>query len=177
MNPIADYKYASLKRPRDIRLLTLRPALTESQPITCRLQEASLNEKEHPPYEALSYTWGARQGTVPISCDGKTLLVTPNCESALRHLRLKLKSRVLWIDAICIDQTSVSEKNQQVPLMGELYHLATRAIIWLGPGLTGDVRTMKRASITGRMFSARVTPGQALLSEDKKPWVAKLIGE
>jgi hypothetical protein len=38
----------------------------------------------------------------------------------------------MWTDAICIDQTSVVDKNQQVPLMGDIYRKAHEVVIWLG---------------------------------------------
>ncbi|KAK1829574.1 heterokaryon incompatibility protein-domain-containing protein [Podospora conica] len=157
------YRYFPLASPRHIRLLALRPALKDAQPIICSLHEVSLDDRNRqnppPPYEALSYTWGARTGTIPILCDGRTLLVTPNCESALRHLRHKFKDRLLWIDATCIDQQSVEEKNVQVPLMGEIYSTATRAVIWLGPGLPGDAGMMRRARRMGKAVYVRSIPG------------------
>jgi hypothetical protein len=38
----------------------------------------------------------------------------------------------MWIDSICIDQTSTDERNQQVALMGEIYGRAMGVNIWLG---------------------------------------------
>lgn len=40
---------------------------------------------------------------------------------------------VVWIDAICIDEQSVEEKNQQVPLMCDIYSWASATVVWLGP--------------------------------------------
>ncbi|KAJ4289848.1 hypothetical protein N0V90_011180 [Kalmusia sp. IMI 367209] len=37
-----------------------------------------------------------------------------------------------WIDAICINQGDIAEKNEQVPRMGDIYSMATRVWIWLG---------------------------------------------
>jgi hypothetical protein len=45
--------------------------------------------------------------------------------------------RVLWVDAICIDQFSVPDKNQQIPIMLEIYSRAAEVILWLG-----EVNTM-----------------------------------
>ncbi|KAF2001710.1 HET-domain-containing protein [Amniculicola lignicola CBS 123094] len=39
---------------------------------------------------------------------------------------------MLWIDSICIDQTSIPERNQQVKHMGEIYTKAQRVVVWLG---------------------------------------------
>ena len=58
--------------------------------------------------------------------------MTANRTAAMRRLRNKKKRRVLWIDAICIDQSSMDERNQQVELMGDVYSKARRVILWLG---------------------------------------------
>ncbi|KAF2269172.1 heterokaryon incompatibility, partial [Lojkania enalia] len=83
-------------------------------------------------YEALSYTWGGQGLTEPIFCNGKSLLITKNLHSALLKLRLRQESRLLWVDAICINQLDLNEKNKQIPLMMDIYKLAARVIVWLG---------------------------------------------
>lgn len=40
---------------------------------------------------------------------------------------------LLWIDAVCINQSDLVEKAQQVDVMGSIYTAASRTIIWLGP--------------------------------------------
>ena len=50
----------------------------------------------------------------------------------LRVARHSYPSRPLWIDAICIDQASLSERNHQVAQMGAIYAAAAHVIIWLG---------------------------------------------
>jgi hypothetical protein len=62
-----------------------------------------------------------------------TIPTTRNLDSALRHLRYQAKERVMWIDALCIDQFSTHEKNRQVAAMGHIFSAADRVIIWLGP--------------------------------------------
>jgi hypothetical protein len=37
----------------------------------------------------------------------------------------------MWVDAICIDQMSIAEKNKQIPLMGDLYRRAEQVLMWL----------------------------------------------
>jgi hypothetical protein len=173
-------QYRPLTQRHEIRLVVLKPALSLSHPIKCTLKhvilgQCSSNYKQLNPYEALSYTWGGRNGTIPISCDGQTLLVTPNCESALRHLRNTFTERVLWIDAICINQESMEEKQLQVPLMGRVYNLAKRVIAWLGPGLPGDEAMLVKARIGGWAYSLRDAPGPVLLPENHKNWASKAI--
>ncbi|KAI0535291.1 heterokaryon incompatibility protein-domain-containing protein [Xylaria digitata] len=120
-----------------IRVLDLLPLLNRQAPIRCNLQRVELGSPGAN-YEALSYVWGERHGTIPITCNNRDLLVTPNCLAALIQLRRSLQTRTLWVDTICIDQgpdaIATAERNQQVAMMGEVYHSARGVIVWLGPG-------------------------------------------
>jgi hypothetical protein len=118
------YTYRPL-RPGFIRILELR----KSDSLKIVLRDVHLHSP--PAYEALSYTWDGQQPNRPLKCDGKVLYVTENCQAALKKLQQR-KNGGFWIDSICIDQTSGSEKNVQVPLMGEIYKKARRVLVWLG---------------------------------------------
>jgi len=113
-----------------IRLLKLSPGSSESAPLEISFAEVDLDDR--PQYEALSYVWGDKTEKAAILCHGKTIEVTPNCEIALRRLRLVTKPRSLWIDVLCINQRSLNERNHQVSMMGNIYSAATRVIVWLG---------------------------------------------
>src|SRR6266487_6571970 len=63
--------------------------------------------------EALSYAWGNSDRTHLIWAPGR-LFIEKNLHSALQHLPLPDRARTLWADAICINQDSVPERNQQV---------------------------------------------------------------
>ncbi len=69
-----------------------------------------------------------------VGCNGASLLVTANCEAALRELRDPTETTKLWIDSICIDQRrdAVAERNIQVALMGQIYKCAKNVVVWLG---------------------------------------------
>jgi hypothetical protein len=43
------------------------------------------------------------------------------------------KPRVLWIDAICVDQQNLKERGQQVKRMADIFSRAKRVVVWLGP--------------------------------------------
>ncbi|RYP81889.1 hypothetical protein DL769_001814 [Monosporascus sp. CRB-8-3] len=59
-----------------------------------------------------------------------------------------------------------TEKDQQVPLMGEIYKREVRTVIWFGAGLPGDAGTPSRANaVVGRLFQVRTVPGRSALSE------------
>ncbi|KAH7012701.1 heterokaryon incompatibility, partial [Microdochium trichocladiopsis] len=83
-------------------------------------------------YEALSYTWGATEGIQrAITVDNGKIQVTPNLHTALCHLRTD-KPRLLWIDALCINQNDQEEKAQQIALMGNIYRKAEQVVAFLG---------------------------------------------
>ena len=84
------------------------------------------------PYEALSYTWGDASNTRKIILDGYLVDVTFNLYSALLRLRRENSTRVVWIDAICIDQANVNERTQQVQLMGQIYSMCDQVVVWIG---------------------------------------------
>jgi hypothetical protein len=114
----------------EIRLALLHCAKDPTTPIHCSLIQVSLSEA--PPYSALSYVWGKSNASQVIVLDGDTMQVTPNLFQALIHLRDREVDFLLWIDALCIDQQSVTEKNNQVPRMREIYQSASDTFIWLG---------------------------------------------
>jgi len=112
-----------------IRLLTLCSG-TKDDPIVCKLTTVDVNAPGQ--YEALSYVWGTSWTLQAISVNEKTYPVGENLLTALVHLRLPDVDRVLWIDAICINQGLVSERNHQVRQMADIYSRARQVIAWLG---------------------------------------------
>lgn len=107
------YKYNRIDLATDaIRLVTLLKG-DQTQPIQCEMFETYLHQIEGVPYEALSYVWGTRLSADRIWLDGCEFGVTENLYEALIHLRRPDEDRVLWVDAICIDQShnAVSEIN------------------------------------------------------------------
>lgn len=115
---------------RPFRLLLLRPTTRKNAPIDCLLCTRSLNN--NPQYEALSYTWRDSTQTRDISVNKKFFTITENLFVALRNLRFSLKRRVIWINAICINQNDIPEKNQQIQHMQEIYRQTSEVLIWLG---------------------------------------------
>lgn len=93
--------------------------------------------QEFPCFEAFSYAWGAQEAIDTVTVVGVDenrdcyLRVRPNVLQMLRHLRGTDRRR-LWIDALCINQSDVFEKELQVALMGEIYSAAEQVLIWIG---------------------------------------------
>ena len=124
-----EYRYKALPNRNSFRCLELLPG-KEYEEVRYRLKLADFR---HPPsYEAISYAWGEPNTMVTSICDGKILEITPNLKAGLRALRHEHRSRLLWADAICINQSHVVEKNNQVANMQKIYENATRVVAWLG---------------------------------------------
>ncbi|KAH9904095.1 ankyrin repeat-containing domain protein [Xylariomycetidae sp. FL2044] len=123
------YRYRPLTKKKAIRVLELDPG-DKREVISFRLKHSRL--EDNPFFEALSYEWREKVGTVPVQCDDKRLHVTPNCKAALERLRLKNGKRLLWIDAVCINQDDVDERNRQVAIMTGIYRKAAEVIMWIG---------------------------------------------
>ena len=130
----APYTYQQLSPGKTIRVLHLQPSSDLDSPIHCTFEEVNLSSPEDQSceYEALSYVWGSPVGNHAIYCEGQTIFVTENCRAALRRLRKKNCIRTLWVDAACIDQNSIEERNHQVRLMGDVYRQARQVLVWLG---------------------------------------------
>ncbi|TGO69116.1 hypothetical protein BOTNAR_0015g00320 [Botryotinia narcissicola] len=134
---------------REIRILILQP-LSQGTPILCTVETISL--LSHPSYEALSYVWGDASIRQTITFNDTPFSVTQNLAIALYHLRLPLESRRLWVDAICINQSDVKERNEQVTLMGETFEGCEEAFDFMSKiSIASEDEIMEEESQT--MFS------------------------
>ncbi|OAL54018.1 HET-domain-containing protein [Pyrenochaeta sp. DS3sAY3a] len=123
--------HKQLTQDGEIRLLTLQHGVS-ADPIECDLHHTLI--KHAGDYAALSYVWGDASQHGEIHLNGAAFRVTASVETALRHLRDETRDRVLWIDAICINQSLIAERNKQILLMQDIYSSASQVLIWLGPG-------------------------------------------
>ncbi|PQE15314.1 Heterokaryon incompatibility protein [Rutstroemia sp. NJR-2017a BVV2] len=124
------YKYEKLTGKRHIRLLEITRRYPFG-PICCSIVHRSLEEKFD--YEAISYTWGSPDLTHKIRVEDCQLAVTGNAFDIIRGRAFFLKRKLVWIDAICINQRDDGpEKSEQIGLMREVYQQASWVIVWLG---------------------------------------------
>lgn len=124
--------YTQLADDGEIHLVHLQPGDVDDV-VQFSIKHANL--VDDPRYEALSYVWGDPDDASEALVEGSlfsTYEVRANLRSALFHLRHKNEERVIWIDALCINQRDTNERNHQVGQMGRIYSSATRVIAWLG---------------------------------------------
>ncbi|KAK0727322.1 heterokaryon incompatibility protein-domain-containing protein [Lasiosphaeria miniovina] len=79
-----------------------------------------------------------------------------NLHSALKQLRYSNRPRRLWVDAVCINQDDIDERNVQVMRMGATYSLATRVVIWLGSEAEDSTHTLSTIADFGEQVEFTV---------------------
>lgn len=125
------FEYSPLK-PGEIRLLRLHKAdKLFPGTIHARLVHEALSAELK--YEALSYRWGSSERTDEILVNGRRFPVTKSAFELLLARRSFWHERLVWVDAICINQQDDNEKSVQVILMHDIYSMATRVILFPRP--------------------------------------------
>jgi hypothetical protein len=170
------FQYRPLESGNSIRIVILLPG-KEDEKIECISRHTDLDKPLG--YLGLSYTWGDSNITVPIILDGHEVQVTENLESALRHLRAPTMAVGYWIDALCINQKDVAERNNQVQLMKNIYEKSNGVVAWLGPeGQDSNLALEKMMEIQSykeegfdvhRIMNLSITSGRGL----DEPWYAE----
>ncbi|KAH8596246.1 heterokaryon incompatibility protein-domain-containing protein [Bisporella sp. PMI_857] len=121
--------YNALDTAKDeFRLLHLHSGPRGSA-IAASLVTHSLSQP--PQYDALSYVWGPPRLSASITVDGAKIYITRHLRRCLQHLRLEGIERVIWIDAVCINQSDLNERNHQVMLMEQIYRGANTVRVWM----------------------------------------------
>jgi len=114
----------------EVRILTVQPGEFGSA-VYCTVSTETLANVL--PYKALSYCWGEAALQDWIWLNEKRFDITRNVFGALQYLRMQKTPLRIWIDALCIHQDDIAEKNAQVQHMGQIYERASETIVWLGP--------------------------------------------
>lgn len=164
----------------NIRLLRLLPNENEAATLQCELRRYSLQKlgtRNHL-YEALSYTWGGSEKSCSISVNKQNLAVTENLHAALLRLRDQSLERILWVDAICINQENPKEQSQQVQLMAKIYSQATHVLIWLGETSSDSNIALESIGIAAENESMNYLNNeaiqQAVLALLRRPWFQRI---
>lgn len=124
-----DALYAPLVASDAFRLMILQPG-QRHDPIVVQLRTVPAHSV--PEYDALSYVWGNPEETVRILCNGLSTNITVNLHAALVQVRSPHTPRVLWADALCINQKDKQERSQQVTIMGNIYSKARLVLACMG---------------------------------------------
>jgi hypothetical protein len=134
------FTYRRLSEGERTRILILEPGEFDDDLEGHIKHVRSLQDHD---YEALSYVWGETPGTHLMSCLDMKIQITANLDAALRRLRYPDEPRLLWVDAISINQGDIIERNRQVRIMPEIYANANRVVVWLGEAENKDALAFK----------------------------------
>lgn len=178
MDPTAryiPYHYPPLPRENDnIRLLRLLPNNNKTAIIKCQLLKYTLEPDSHQ-YDALSYVWGNPNETLPILIDEYVLYITANLHAALLLLRNHSLERIIWIDAVCINQANEKEKEHQIQFMGRIYGQANRVIVWLGKAEDDSNQALETIRSVAEDESKNVLDNsEAVLALFQRPWFERI---
>jgi hypothetical protein len=81
--------------------------------------------------------WGDANNTVELVCNRQKIKITATLTQALKSVRHTTDVKLLWADAICINQNSNEERNHQVIRMASIYENVQRVLVHLGPDPKG----------------------------------------
>ncbi|KAI8716223.1 HET domain-containing protein [Fusarium sp. LHS14.1] len=162
------------------RLLYLPSVDDENRPIHASLEAYQVDDC--PEYETVSYCWGGENGDAtlcrPVFLGDywDILLQTQNCWSMLQYLRPQAGIRIIWVDAICINQMDHQERESQVAIMGSIYQQCLRAVVYLGQDVvrprSGNTRTYpERRDLDTESASAVDLPQLFKMRYFQRVWV------
>ncbi|KAL6861934.1 HET domain-containing protein [Trichoderma novae-zelandiae] len=174
------YSYSPLQGHRHIRLLRLLPDWNQNGPLRSQLFEYPMLEMGDGPhmFEALSYVWGSPEKPHTLHVDEQPMPITANLYEVLMRLRDRMIERIVWIDAVCIDQTNMEERGEQIQYMAEIYSKANRVIVWLGEAANESDRALKQIRMAAdeeqQKSSLTDEDRQAVLAILDRPWFRRI---
>ncbi|KAH8891185.1 HET-domain-containing protein, partial [Thozetella sp. PMI_491] len=137
--------YGSTLTGNEFRLIYLPSAQDKDEPLHVMLE--TYQHGNCPEYETVSYTWGGENDdcqlnqVIYVGEDWDILLQTKNCWQMLSWLRPRRGSRMIWVDAICINQENLDERGHQVARMEQIYSECSQVILWLGSDIVSPPQT------------------------------------
>ena len=122
------FVHQHLDLQRDIiRVVSVQPG-EPCTAISCVVRHVPLRST----HVCLSYMWGDSNDDRDIYVNQRRFTVSKNLWTFLRRGRTRLSKEELWIDAICIDQENLRERNHEVQRMARIYGQARQVLVWLG---------------------------------------------
>lgn len=158
-----------------VRLLRLLPPSDSRKGIDCQLFTCPLLQSGSTHnYEALSYVWGPEHNQQSIRINNFEVSVRTNLYEALLCLQDHFFERIIWIDAICINQEDKDEKGHQVQCMAKIYARASCVIVWLGGVADRSNEALEAIRAAAEGQSVKSATDQAILTLLERPWFKRI---
>ncbi|KAK0747007.1 heterokaryon incompatibility protein-domain-containing protein [Schizothecium vesticola] len=165
------FPYHPLVEASELRLLLVWPPSDNEDPIHCSLIHGRLGFGIE--YDAVSYTWADETGndskSKTVFINNLALHVTATCEAVLKRARLNSTAKVLWIDAVCINQADTNERGHQVRLMPDIYSHAKNVLIFPGEATDKESRGLYYLPELERFLSPLATGSLNQGDQDDQP--------
>jgi hypothetical protein len=133
------FVYTPLQAPHSIRVLDKQANGSYFLSQITVDPELKSRQRHYYSYHALSYTWGTQVERVSIKLGDvshhgfHSFNITPSLSNALDDFFTDNTGITsLWVDAICINQNDLQERDQQVRRMKTIYEHAEKVYIYLG---------------------------------------------
>ncbi|KAI0844790.1 HET-domain-containing protein [Daldinia vernicosa] len=99
-------------------------------------------------------------------------MITPNLLYALQRFRMPTEARMIWVDAICINQEDDDEKSRQIPFMRQIYRSASSVLVWLGidKSASDSMRRLHHYTKQPRSSASTTEIARELNNITKLPW-------
>lgn len=120
-------KSLAVPDPTSFRLIRIQTGADEC-PLHLTIYKASFKKAR---YFCLSYTWQPHGPAHNVFINEKPVSIGHNLWLFLCSARSAGLDTPLWIDALCINQNDLQERNRVVSRMGDIYANAERVLIWL----------------------------------------------
>jgi hypothetical protein len=104
------------------------PSLLDSEIPTGELLTVNADDPVH--YDVLSYMYGPGEPSF-IRRDGKAIRVAKDLGEALHLVRHRLESRLLWSDALCIDENSRLDRSLQIAVVPHIISMSKGVIFYV----------------------------------------------
>lgn len=146
---------------KQIRVVQVHSFVKKTGLVSCKLKTIDLVDNGH---SALSYTWGEPGPTHTILLNGCRLEVRQNLHDFLLRACKPKISDWMFIDAICINQENADERGRLVRMMGEIYRLAERVVVFPGRTHPGTARPNMLLRCISRVY----------IDHERYPWALRL---
>jgi hypothetical protein len=134
----------------------------------CKLFEYPIRNSDNLfyPYETVSYVWGRENKPRSIIVDDQTLSIIQSLYALLLRLQDLGCFRIIWADAVCINQENQKEKEHRIQIMAEIYAKANHVVVWLGETNENSDQALEAIRLAGENS---IKPLQSELSQEAIP--------
>jgi hypothetical protein len=129
--PNLNFPYGRLGEGEFRILRLIKGKIDDQLSVELRRHDVRIGDDDGEKYDTISYPRDTENHDHSILVDGRVFFVSGTLEAALREFRAR-DYRNVRVDAICINQNDVDERNSQVRLMAEICKQSSRLLLWLG---------------------------------------------